>query len=467
MPGVLYLVHGLPPEEYTGTPIVAHGYATGMIGRGWRTAVAYASPALLRDVPKGGSASDADADGDVARFPLPPSQSNGLIWATESAGRPDEDRASATDAFRAAMEQFEPDLVHVVDNVSLPLALPEVAADGGIPVVRTVSCAEDLCGLIVPVSPCSDPVGYCDAPISPGHCARCVAAVFDDRWGQPAGSEPGAGPEPQGTVRFVSSRALTSSLLEHRQARLLRGLESKRSRAERQFRDVFDVVVFSTPAWREYFEKTLPLGPDKARVISMGMDSAGFPTDRRRRRREDGSPLVLAWATTVDPARGADDVVEAFTDVRLATRPDYRLQVHGGGDHRLLDRLVGANPNVEIAGRYEAPALPALLAEADVGLSASLFETFHRVTREYLLAGLPVVANPTFGIRDLIRHGENGLLYEHARSGSLADAVVTLLDDPELEARLAEGARSTPVRTADEELDELAALYDEVLRRRG
>ena len=88
------------------------------------------------------------------------------------------------------------------------------------------------------------------------------------------------------------------------------------------------------------------------------------------------------------------------------------------------------------------------------------------MTREYLLAGLPVIANPTFGIRDLIRHGENGLLYEHARPSSLADAVLALLDDPALEARLAEGAQATPVRGAEEELDELAGLYEALVGQR-
>lgn len=445
MPGVLYLVHGLPPEEYTGTPLVAAGYAAGMARRGWETAVVYASPTADGDADSG----VAPGDG-VRRFPVQPSESNGLLWAIEEYGRGDR---CEDERFEAVLDDVAPDLVHVIDNVSLPLAWPEQAAARGIPVVRTVSAAEDLCGLIVPVSPASDPIGYCEAPITPARCARCVAAVFDDRWGP---TEDGAS---------LPSGPLTEAMLASRRARLVGALTAKRERAWRQFEDVFDLVLFSTDAWRRYFEATLPIDPSRARVLPMGIELHDWPAERTRRTRAAGVPLVLVWATTLEAARGVVDVVAAFTDPRLLARDDYRLVVHGGGDPRLLDALTAVNPQVEIAGRYEAPQLPRLLAEADVGLSASLFETFHRVTREYLLAGLPVVANPTFGISDLIRHGENGLIYEHTRPGSLADAVITLLDDPALEARLADGARRTPVRSVDDEVDELAAIYEEVLRR--
>lgn len=446
MPGVLYLVHGLPPEEYTGTPLVAAGYAAGMARRGCETAVVYASPTADGDADSG----VAPGDG-VRRFPVQPSESNGLLWAIEEYGRGDR---CEDERYEAVLDDVAPDLVHVIDNVSLPLAWPEQAAGRGIPVVRSVSAAEDLCGLIVPVSPVSDPIGYCEAPIAPARCARCVAAVFDDRWG-PSGD---GFPRPAGP--------LTEAMLESRRARLLGALTAKRRRATLQFEDVFDLVLFSTDAWRRYFEATLPLDPARVRVLPMGMDVRGWPAERERRTRAAGDPLVVVWATTLEPARGTADVVGDFTDPRLLARDDYRLVVHGGGDPRLLDALTAVNPRIEIAGRYEPAQLPGLLAGADVGLSASLFETFHRVTREYLLAGLPVVANPTFGISDLIRHGENGLLYDHTRPGSLADAVITLLDDPELEARLADGARTTPVRSVDDEVDELAGIYEELLRRR-
>jgi glycosyltransferase involved in cell wall biosynthesis len=74
-----------------------------------------------------------------------------------------------------------------------------------------------------------------------------------------------------------------------------------------------------------------------------------------------------------------------------------------------------------------------------------------------------VVTSPTFGAADIVRDGVNGLVYDPARPGSLAAACSALLDDrPRLE-RLAAGAAATKVRSVDDEVDELSALYQEVL----
>ena len=99
----------------------------------------------------------------------------------------------------------------------------------------------------------------------------------------------------------------------------------------------------------------------------------------------------------------------------------------------------------------------------DVGLSTSYFETFHRVTREYLLAGRPVIGSHAFGIPDIVRSGRNGLLFDHREPGSLTRAVLSVLDDRALLATLAAGARTTRVRSTDDEADELAALYRDLV----
>src|SRR5664280_1088746 len=134
-----------------------------------------------------------------------------------------------------------------------------------------------------------------------------------------------------------------------------------------------------------------------------------------------------------------------------------------GGSLALAEPPLTANPRVTARGPFRSADLPAWLDRADVGLSTSLFETFHRVTREYLLAGLPVIGSRAFGIPDIVRPGVNGLLYDHADPDSLTRAVVALLDDPPLLSALTEGARRTLVRSVEEEADELAALYLDVL----
>src|SRR5262249_53224098 len=93
----------------------------------------------------------------------------------------------------------------------------------------------------------------------------------------------------------------------------------------------------------------------------------------------------------------------------------------------------------------------------------SRFETFHRVTREYLIAGLPVIGSNTFGIPDVVRTGENGLLFEAGDVEGFRRAVLSVLDDRAYLARLTDGARATRIRTKADEIDDLLAQYNAIV----
>jgi glycosyltransferase involved in cell wall biosynthesis len=462
VPKILYLVHSLPPEENTGTPLFAYGYAQAMVARGFDVTVAYPSVSisswtLLPERLPGES---------FDRVPVPSTSYMGPFWSIEAASDERSTHLPSIEAFLDLLRLVRPDLVHVVNNVNLPLDYPELAKAEGIPVVRSVTCAEDLCGLIAPVSPRSGRHGYCTAPITPEHCARCVEAVFAE--------SPDVGAL---TSHIDPEVPVVDEPAEHRA--LVAKLARKRARTAEQYLRVFDRMIFATAAFRHYFEQTIPLDPARVRVIEMGMDlppwnrpgpvettSSGLSITLSSEERGSDSqpgPVVFCLAATLDPAKGIGTVVEAFSDPRLCERDDYRLCLLGGGKESLVAALVGANPNVIVGGAYRPEDLPELLTHVQVGLSTSYFETFHRVTREYLLAGLPVVGSRAFGIPDIVQHGHNGLLFDSTDPTTLVRAVTSLLDDRKLLARLTEGAQSTSVRSSEEEADDLFALYEEVL----
>ena len=409
MPNILYLVHSLPPEEHTGTPLFTYGYAQAMAARGHQVTVVYPSVYTtsweLAPERLPGEAFD--------RVVVPSTSFTGPFWSIEAASDDRNTSPTPAAAFLELLRRVQPDLVHVVNNVNLPLDFPEQAKVEGIPVVRSVTCAEDLCGLIAPVSPRSGGRGYCSAPVTPEHCARCVATVFPD-------SGNGTGPAPT-----YGARAGAAPYGGDHQE-LVTKLARKRARTAEQYLRVFDRTIFATAAFRHYFEQTIPLDPARVRIIEMGMDPAprhalsperssllsealpadeGGPDSRAK-------PVIFCLAATLDPAKGIDTVVEAFSDPRLLDRDDYRLCLLGGGNEDLVSPLIDSNPNVIMVGAYRPDELPELLAHMQVGLSASGFETFHRVTREYLFAGLPVIGSRAFGIPDIVRPGTNGLLFD-------------------------------------------------------
>ncbi len=181
------MVHGMPPEENSGTTLVAEGYASTFTRKGWDVGVFYgAGPAepwrklLVRLSTRDGRTGLEEVGGGTdrgegyLRFEVPRTPWVGAEWALQAASAPSGPSTLESLVFSLFLERFEPDVVHVIDDVNLPIDLPDVAARKGLPVLRTVSCAEDLCVNIAPVSPVSGPKGYCMPPLLPERCAGCL-----------------------------------------------------------------------------------------------------------------------------------------------------------------------------------------------------------------------------------------------------------------------------------------------------
>lgn len=108
--------------------------------------------------------------------------------------------------------------------------------------------------------------------------------------------------------------------------------------------------------------------------------------------------------------------------------------------------------------------LPRILSTCTVFALPSRYEGHPKTLIEAMASGLPTVGVDSPGTRDVIRHGETGLL---CKPGDLRDAIATLLDDQALQARLGAAAR----RLVEEQfaLDRLveveyALLYELVCR---
>jgi glycosyltransferase involved in cell wall biosynthesis len=85
---------------------------------------------------------------------------------------------------------------------------------------------------------------------------------------------------------------------------------------------------------------------------------------------------------------------------------------------------------------------------------------------EALASGRPVVATTTGGITDMIVDGENGLLVPPGDEYKLADAMARLLDDANLRASFAAGAREHVQRfTSSAVVERLEAVYTRVAPR--
>ena len=139
-----------------------------------------------------------------------------------------------------------------------------------------------------------------------------------------------------------------------------------------------------------------------------------------------------------------DTLVEAWR--RAAPRvPDATLHIVGDGTMReQAERLVSDLPaRTEWSKRLSAEGVSAAMDASWLVCLPSRSEGLPRVALEAMCRGRAVVGGNRAGIPDVVRPDANGLLVDPDDVGALADALVRILSDGELAARLSAGARRT------------------------
>ncbi len=184
---------------------------------------------------------------------------------------------------------------------------------------------------------------------------------------------------------------------------------------------------------------------------------------------EKHGPTVLTVGG-VKPRKGTHVLVEAFARVRERV-PDAQLVVvgsHGGSyAQQLQERIaaLGLTDAVHFTGVISEEALRGWYQHADVFALPSLnvgaqFEGFGLVFLEAGACGLPVVGTSGSGVAEAVRDGETGLLVPQNDADALADALVRLLTDEALRARMGKAGRDF-ARSQDwaHVAERIAALY--------
>lgn len=114
---------------------------------------------------------------------------------------------------------------------------------------------------------------------------------------------------------------------------------------------------------------------------------------------------------------------------RLANKPGIRLVIIGEGPYRkTLERLM---PAAVFLGLQTGMNLAQAMASLDVLVHPGEHETFCQVIQEGMASAVPVVAPASGGPLDLVEPGVTGLLYTPGDQGSLEQAVMQLVSDPE------------------------------------
>jgi len=164
-------------------------------------------------------------------------------------------------------------------------------------------------------------------------------------------------------------------------------------------------------------------------------------------------PLAVCVSRLV-ARKGQDVLIRAMSAIR-ARVPDAALLIVGGGpdEDRLRSMAAGSN-DVFFSGQVGEDDLPRYYAVGDVfampcrtRLGGLEVEGWGNVFIEAAACGKPVVVGDSGGAREALVDGETGILVDGARVEAVADAVASLLADPERAAAMGTAGRARVLRS--------------------
>lgn len=218
-------------------------------------------------------------------------------------------------------------------------------------------------------------------------------------------------------------------------------------------------VIVTSPATARCVAADYDVAPDRVAVAVPGTDRPARVSSARvlparflpdeidpMRRAGDDPPANLISVGSLVPRKGYDVLIEALARLRDV---DWRLVIVGPQDRDPMTAAAvaaliaarGLADRVTLAGTVSADRLATLYAEADLFVSASLFEGYGMAFAEATSFGLPVVGTTGGAIPDTVPPGA-GILVPPGDVAALTEALREAIVDPTTRARLAAAARA-------------------------
>lgn len=168
------------------------------------------------------------------------------------------------------------------------------------------------------------------------------------------------------------------------------------------------------------------------------------------------------------PIKGFHNLIEALPIVKKVF-PDVKVKVVGedvfcitGIKNKIVNRSYqqylkkrikkyNLRNCIEWLGKLTATQMKEQYCNANVFVSASTIENSSNSIGEAMLLGVPIVASDVGGIKSLMEHNKEGILYQETAPYMLADGIIRIFRDDALAVRLGEGAKKRAEKTHDKE----------------
>jgi phosphatidyl-myo-inositol alpha-mannosyltransferase len=189
----------------------------------------------------------------------------------------------------------------------------------------------------------------------------------------------------------------------------------------------------TTIALNRYFEANWTIVPN-------GIDTDVFhPHVSRPAALRTDVPVIL-FLGRFDPRNGLTTLIESFKKVRGRNRCAQLVVVGDGPLRNHYYRAAGGDPDITFVGSVLGER-PGYYAHSAMYACPTTKASFGITLLESMACETPVVCSDIYGFRDVVKHEREALMVPSGDRDALADALVRLLDDETLRARLGKRGR--------------------------
>lgn len=205
--------------------------------------------------------------------------------------------------------------------------------------------------------------------------------------------------------------------------------------------------------------------PEKIEIVNPGLDTDKFecelPPGAFKGRR-------ILYVGRIVYEKGIRELITSFAAL-CEQEEGVELQVAGDGealdDMKALAGELGIEQRVTFLGWVEHEEMVDLYKRAMMVVLPSFSEGMPYALLEGMAAGRPVIASDVSGIRELVDHGNNGLLFDINDGEALAKAMLKLSRDPAECERMGGNGRELVCSTfsRDRWLEDMVRIYEKAL----
>lgn len=206
-----------------------------------------------------------------------------------------------------------------------------------------------------------------------------------------------------------------------------------------------DMIIANSSSLKQQLARLFPGSAAKIRKVWLGVDTDRFTPPKRNQKRKT---FKVMFAGRLIPRKGLPVLLRAVRLVQNKHGKRISLWVAGGAHNkaygarmRSLARRLGVH--ARFLGTVPHARIHLTYRQADMFVCPSQkHEAFGLVNVEAMSSGLPVIASAIGGIKEIVRHGENGMLINaYRKPKAFADAIIRLMSSPTLLAKMKLRAR--------------------------